>query len=85
MSGLVYAIVLLGCSDGGDNCQPVTVAPVEFAQRETCMANIEPALASDTAMRADFPTIVAKCEARASRMRGAQLMQRGRKMMRQAR
>jgi hypothetical protein len=85
MSGLVYAIVLVGCSDGGDNCQPVDFAPVEFSQRELCMANIEPALASDTAMRADFPTVIAKCEARASRKRGAQLMQSGRNMMRQAR
>lgn len=67
MSALTYALVLLGCSDAGDECQALQAQQAAFATRAECAAQIEPALNSDLAVRADFPSVLARCEVRTSK------------------
>ncbi|MFM6932744.1 MAG: hypothetical protein ACKOUT_10930 [Novosphingobium sp.] len=67
MSALTFALVLLGCSDAGDECQALQAQQAAFATRAECSAQIETALNSDVAARADFPSVLARCEARASK------------------
>lgn len=67
MSALTYALVLLGCSDAGDECQALQAQQAAFATRAECTAQIEAALNSDTANRADFPSVLARCEVRSAK------------------
>ncbi len=67
MSAITYALVLLGCSDAGDDCQALQAQQVAFATRTECTAQIEQALNSDLAARADFPSVLARCEVRISK------------------
>lgn len=62
MSGIVYALVLMGCSDAGDQCQRLDYPGVRHQTREECIAATEAALQSQVAMRADFPSVFVKCE-----------------------
>lgn len=64
MSAFAYALVLLGCSDAGDECQALQAQQAAFATRAECTAQIESALNSDEAARADFPSVLARCEVR---------------------
>ena len=67
MSALTFALVLLGCSDAGDECQALQSQQAAFASRAECTAQIEPALMSDVAARADYPSVLARCEVRTSK------------------
>lgn len=67
MPALTFALVLLGCSDAGDECQALQAPQAAFATRAECTAQIEPALNSDLATRADFPSVLARCELRTSK------------------
>ncbi len=69
MSALIFALVLLGCSDAGDECQALQAQQAAFATRAECTAQIEPALMSDVAARADYPSVLARCEVRTSKAR----------------
>lgn len=69
MSALTFALVLLGCSDAGDECQALQAQQAAFASRAECTAQIEPALMSDVAARADYPSVLARCEVRTSKAR----------------
>lgn len=64
MSAMTFALVLLGCSDAGDDCQALQAAQAAYATRAACTAGIEQAVMSDFAMRADYPVVTAKCVAR---------------------
>lgn len=66
MSALTYALVLLGCSDAGDECQALQARQAAFATRVECNSQIEAALNSDLAARADFPSVIARCELRSA-------------------
>jgi hypothetical protein len=63
MTGIVYALVLMGCSDAGEQCQRLDQPAGRHATHEACMAAVETALESPVAMRADFPSVFASCEA----------------------
>jgi hypothetical protein len=67
MSVLTYALVLLGCSDAGDDCQALQTQQAAFATRAECTAQIEPALMSDVAASADYPSVLARCDLRPAR------------------
>lgn len=67
MYGLTFALVLLGCSDAGDECEALQAQQAAFATRAECVAQIEPALMSDVAARADYPSVLARCELRTSK------------------
>lgn len=69
MSALTFALVLLGCSDAGDECQALQAQQAAFATRAECTAQIEPALMLDVAARADYPSVLARCEVRTSKTR----------------
>jgi hypothetical protein len=73
MSALTFALVLLGCSDAGDECQALQSQQAAFASRAECTAQIEPALMSDVAARADYPSVLARCEVRTSKARPSYL------------
>lgn len=62
MSGIVYALVLMGCSDAGDQCRRLDYPGGRHHTREACMASTEAALQSPEAMRADFPSVFVQCE-----------------------
>lgn len=67
MPALTFALVLLGCSDAGDECQALQARQAAFATRAECTAQIEAALMSDVAARADFPSVLARCEVRTAK------------------
>lgn len=62
MSGLLYALVLLGCSDDGDSCHALDAGRQQFASRRACMSQLDAAMASDIAARADYPSVSAVCK-----------------------
>ncbi|MFM5908114.1 MAG: hypothetical protein ACKOPO_11115 [Novosphingobium sp.] len=64
MPALAFALVMLGCSDAGDACQTLQASQATYATRAECTARIDDALMSDAAMRADHPTVIARCESR---------------------
>ena len=61
---LVFALVLLGCSDDGAACQKLD-APVQmFASIQQCKRSYDMILGSPAAMHADYPSVEARCDAR---------------------
>ncbi|MFM5929927.1 MAG: hypothetical protein ACKOPQ_03360 [Novosphingobium sp.] len=64
MPAFAFALVMLGCSDAGDECQALQASYATYANRAECAAHIDEALMSDVAMRADHPTVIARCESR---------------------
>lgn len=61
MSATLIALALFGCSDDGTACEKLS-APVEtFATHAECSARLDDAVQSETAMRADYPTVYAEC------------------------
>lgn len=85
MAGLVYALVLMGCSDAGDQCQTLETSSMAFTSRVSCEASIAAALESDAALRADHPTVVARCEAQQRTSSTAHLQRQGRSAAQRAR
>ena len=71
MSGMVFALVLFGCSDDGSACQRLATAEQTYESRMECIAGQTEALDSEVAMAADYPTVFAQC------MTGAQLARMG--------
>ncbi len=58
---LVFALVLLDCADDGSACERLAMPPESYASKALCLAHRDEALASDVAMKADYPTIVSRC------------------------
>jgi hypothetical protein len=58
---MVFALVLLGCADDGMACERLTAAPERYASKARCEARQEDALASEQALKADYPTVIARC------------------------
>ena len=63
MSGTLFALVLLGCYDAGDQCSRLEAPVRTFATRAACEQRQEAALVSDISLKADFPTVTAQCRA----------------------
>jgi hypothetical protein len=61
MSVLAYGLVLLGCADDGSACRPLDLPAVRYVAAAACEAQVETALMSDAAMRADYPIVEARC------------------------
>ena len=61
MSSTVFALLLFGCSDDGSACQQLTAQPKYYDSAVVCEADIDFALQSDVSLRADYPSVIAKC------------------------
>jgi hypothetical protein len=61
MSGTIFALVLFGCSDDGTLCERLSNAPKLYDSQVLCEADIDTALASEVAVRADYPSVLARC------------------------
>lgn len=61
MSGLVIALALFGCSDDATVCERLTHQARSFHSRAECELAIESAFESDLVLRADYPTVIARC------------------------
>ncbi len=59
---MVFALVLLGCADDGSACERLPVQPDHYVTKALCEADQELALQSDVALRADYPTVVSRCQ-----------------------
>lgn len=62
---MVFALVLLGCADDGSACERLAVAAESHASKARCEARRESALSSEAARKADYPTVMSRCERRA--------------------
>jgi hypothetical protein len=58
---LVFALVLFGCADDGTACERLAAPPERYASKMLCEAGQESALASDVALRSDYPLVVSRC------------------------
>ena len=54
-------MILLGCTDDGDQCQRVGVAPATYASVAACNAAMTTVLPQQNTL--DWPVVAAKCEA----------------------
>ena len=61
MSGLVYALALFGCSDDATICEKLSAEAQMYDSRVACELAVNDALSSDMVMRADHPSVIAKC------------------------
>ncbi|MFA7601844.1 MAG: hypothetical protein WCY29_02450 [Novosphingobium sp.] len=58
---MIYALLLFGCADDGSQCVQLSVAARHYEARIICEAEAELALGSDAALRADHPSVEARC------------------------
>lgn len=61
MSVVAYTLMLFGCADDGTACERLAVPAQVYAAAAQCEAQVEPALGSELALRADFPVVEARC------------------------
>lgn len=61
MSSTVFALLLFGCNDDGSACQQLAGQPRYYDSRVMCEADVDVALSSEASLRADYPSVVAKC------------------------
>ena len=62
MSGMLFALALFGCTDDGSACERLAAASAQtYESCDACTAAQEGALGSDAAMRADAPSVYARC------------------------
>ncbi len=61
MSATLIALALFGCSDDGTSCQRLDTQMRTFRDRAACSAQLDDALGTEEAMRADAPTVYAQC------------------------
>lgn len=73
-----FVIAILGCSDGGNACTPVTILDTHYATEAECTAATGAALIKNSDF--DFPTVVASC--RAASPNAADAAQQGREKRR---
>lgn len=58
---MIYALLLFGCADDGSQCEQLSVAAKRYEARVICEAEAELAVGSDAALRADYPSVEARC------------------------
>lgn len=61
MSAVLFALALFGCSDDATACRRLDMPVHTYATRAECTAQMDEALDSEAAMRADAPTVYAQC------------------------
>ena len=61
MSVIAYTLLMFGCADDGSACQRLAAPAQVFSASALCQAQVEPALQSDAALRADYPLVEARC------------------------
>ena len=63
MTGLAYALILMGCSDDMSQCREVATDTRFSATLRECEKAQSDALRSETAMEIDYPVVATKCVA----------------------
>jgi hypothetical protein len=61
MSATLIALALFGCSDDGTACERLQAPVKTFATQSECFARLDDAVQSETARRAEFPSVYAQC------------------------
>ncbi len=61
MSATLIALALFGCSDDGTACERLQAPTETFATQSECFARLDEAVQSETARRAQFPSVYAQC------------------------
>ena len=61
MSLVAYTLLMFGCADDGTACEQIAAPSQVYAAAAECQAQVEPALGSDLALRADYPVVEARC------------------------
>ena len=61
MSIAIYTLLMFGCADDGTACQRIAYEAPAYSAAAQCQAQVEPALSSATALRADYPLVEARC------------------------
>jgi hypothetical protein len=59
---MIFALLLFGCADDGGQCEQLAAPPRHYEAKVLCEADAEMALQSDIALRADYPTVEARCQ-----------------------
>jgi len=70
MGPAYFVIAILGCADGGSACTPVATLQTRYATQEQCAAATGAALIENS--KFDYPTLVARCRAAATKSADAQ-------------
>jgi hypothetical protein len=58
---MIFALILFGCADDGSQCEKLAAAPRHYESQLLCEADAVLALHGDLALRADYPTVEARC------------------------
>mgnify|MGYP005825905859 CR=1 FL=1 len=61
MTGLTYALILMGCSDDMSTCTEVARDKQLSTTLRECEKSQEDALQSEIALEIDYPVVAAKC------------------------
>ena len=61
MSVFTYTLLMFGCADDGSACERLAAPAQVYSASAQCQAQVEPALQSDAALRADYPLVEARC------------------------
>lgn len=61
MSGVVFALLLVGCSDDGTACSLLATEPRTYGSQLACEADQASALQSSLALRSEQPSVFAEC------------------------
>lgn len=61
MSTTLFALALFGCTDDGTACQRLAGKADTYQTQAQCTARLDDALSSETAMRAEYPTVYGQC------------------------
>ena len=59
---MIFALLLFGCADDGSQCEQLSAPARHYEAKLLCEADAEMALHSDIALRADYPTVEARCQ-----------------------
>jgi hypothetical protein len=58
---MIFALLLFGCADDGSQCEQLLGPTRHYESRLLCESDAEMALQSELAVRADHPTVEARC------------------------
>jgi hypothetical protein len=58
---MIFALLLFGCADDGGQCEQLAAPTKHYEAKITCEADAEMALQGEAALRADYPTVEARC------------------------
>ena len=61
MSASLFALALFACTDDGTACERLQTSVQTYETRAKCFAEMDDALDSEAARKADAPTVYAQC------------------------